>query len=87
MRHDSINFDRTEEDEIDSQLTDNQIGQHESNDHEFSSIIFVKEYKKQEKDTDSQNIDQASISRNDDDEEDNWKNNVQMPGCSHWSDD
>ena len=35
-------------------------------------IIFVKEYKKQEKDTDSQNIDQASMSRNDDDEEDHW---------------
>ena len=85
--HDNFNFDKTEEDEIDTQHTDNQLGQHESNDYEFSSIIFVKEYKKQEKDTDSQNIDQASISRNDDDEEDNWKNNVQMPGCSHWSDD
>ena len=85
--HDNFNFDRTEEDEIDTQHTDNQLGQHESNDYEFSSIIFVKEYKKQEKDTDSQNIDQASISRNDDDEEDNWKNNDIMPGCSHWSDD
>ena len=48
--HDNFNFDRTEEDEIDTQHTDNQFGNHESNDYEFSSIIFVKEYQKQEKD-------------------------------------
>ena len=88
--NDNFNFDRIEEDEIYTQHNDNQFGrQHESNDYEFSSVIFVKEYRKPENDgTDSQNIDQASSTRSrNDDEEDNWNNNDPMPGCSHWSED
>ena len=85
--HDNFCFDRTEEDDINTQHNDNQHGHLESNDYEFSSVIFVKEYRKPEEnnDTDSQNIDQAlTISRNED-EEDNWNNNEVIPGCSHWS--
>ena len=82
--HDNFNFDKTEE-EIDAQRNDNQPRQHESNVHEFSSIIFVKEYKKQGKDSDSQNIVQASVASND--HKNNWNIHDPMPGCSHWVDD
>ena len=83
--HDNFNFHITKE-EIDTQNNDdNQLGQHESNVNEFSSVFFVKEYRKQEKDSDSQNIDQDSVTSNHD--ENNCNNNDPIPGCSHWADD
>ena len=80
--HDNINFHKNEE-EIDIQCNEIQV-KHESNVHEFSSIIFVKEYRKQEKVSNSTNSDQASVSSNADDEN-KWNDIDPMPGCSHWT--
>ena len=75
--HDNFNFDKTEE-EIVTKHDDTQLGP--QNVCEFSSVIFVKE-----KDSDSQNINRASVSIN---IGKNYSNHyAQMPGCSHWPDD
>ena len=68
--YDNFNFHKTEE-EIVTQHDDNQLGPQNSNVHEFSSVIFVKE-----KGSDSHNNDEASVSIK----------KEQLPGCSHWRD-
>ena len=80
--HDNINFHKNEE-EIDIQCNEIQV-KHESSVHEFSSVHFVKEYRKQEKVSNSTNSDQASVSSNADDEN-KWNDIDPMPGCSHWT--
>ena len=74
--HDNLNCDKTEE-EIVTQHDDIHLRPQNSNVHEFSSVIFVKE-----KGSDSQNIDRASLSIN---EEKIFSNYYEpFPGCSHW---
>ena len=79
---DYLNFE-----EIISQLNHNELGSHDdSNFYGFSSVIFVDEKRKLEKNsTNLQDIDDASVSTND---EGNYWNHYEPPaGCSHWSDD
>ena len=62
------------------------LGSHDdSNVYGFSSVIFVDEKRKKEIDSALQDIDEASVSSND---EENYRNHYEpKPGCSHWSDD
>ena len=79
---DYLNFE-----EIISQQHHNEFGSHDdSNFYGFSSVIFVDEKRKLEKNsTNLQDIDDASVSTND---EGNYWNHYEPPaGCSHWSDD
>ena len=79
---DCLNFEETI-----SQHNHNELGSHDdSNVYEFSSVIFVDEKRKKEKDSANlQHIDKVSVSSND---EENYRNHYEpMPGCSHWSDD
>ena len=71
--------------EIISQQYHNELGSHDdSNFYGFSSVIFVDEKKKLEKNSANLQF-EASVSSND---EENYRNHYEpKPGCSHWSDD
>ena len=79
---DYLNFE-----EIIAQQHHDEFGSHDdSNFYGFSSVIFVDEKKKLEKNSANlQHIDEASVSSNG---EENYRYHYEpKPGCSHWSDD